>query len=155
MRKLDLPKFEHEGEYRKKLDLVKRKFKKEDLDYLSKAFMNLKNEKKLIEVSLSEVNTSLEALQEEIFSRLMDENLEKIKTQDGTTLFAQVTPYPSVKDRPAFFAWVKKNKAEHLLTYSHQGLKSLALSIEEEGGKQPDGVVVFKKETIGYRSAKG
>ena len=113
----------------------------------------MKNHKDEIEEKLSDVNQELEALSQLLIDKMEDEDMHSFKAEDGTTIFQKTAVYPKVVDKEVAFAWIKKNKQEHLLSIQHMSLKAFCKDLLEQGNELPGGVECFLKTTVGSRRA--
>ena len=148
-----LKKFEVEPLYQEKLNALKPQFQNLSLVKLAKEYMAAKNHKDEIEDVLSVINQNLEAINQILVDKMEDENMHSFKAEDGTTIFQKTAVYPKVVDKEVAFAWIKKNKQEHLLSIQHMSLKSFCTELLEQGNDLPEGVECYLKTAVGYRRA--
>jgi len=151
-----LPKFPEDPDYQVKVEEVKKHWQKKKLSLsaLAEELVACRAEKKEEETRIAAVNLEFEALAQLVLGKLEDEDLHSINTNDGVTVYAKASVYPSVQDKALLFQWIKKTKAVHLLTVQFQSLKGLCSDLLSNGKDIPPGVKCFLKNGIGVRGGK-
>jgi len=107
-----------------------------------------------LEGKLSAINVEMSGLSQIIVDHLETESVQKIELSTGELIYLQDTPYPSVVDKEALFAWIKKEKLVNLLTAHHQMLKGMCGELLIKGKRLPPGVAVFMKTEARVRAGK-
>lgn len=154
---LNLPKFEVEPEYAAKIKAQQKKYVKfkDEPAKLGSEFFHVKKLKKNAEAHLAEINLRIAALEGLLLANFEDQEITSIKNEDGATIFKKSTAYPVIKDKKKLFAWIKANKAAHLIGVVHQSLKSFVNERLQDGQSLPPGVEAFLKDSIGHRGGVG
>lgn len=140
--------------------MAKNKEKKEagnDLFAKLRRLKALKDQKKLLEASVSKINEELETIQAEAFEQMQTEGLGKVSV-DGSTFFPASRLFfgfgENEDDRGKGIDWIKKNHPE-LMSVNSQTMTSFFSTEMKENPKfkLPAYFRQTSKEYIGIRTA--
>ena len=149
-----LPKFEEEPEYAQKIKENQTAYKRHTIAELATEFFEARKRKKVFEERLADSNLLIAALEGLILAALEDSDVSMIRLEGSdASIFRKSTAYPKVVDKKALFAWIKANKATHLVGVMHQSLKSFVNERLQAGESLPPGVVAFLKDSLGHRGS--
>ena len=161
--KSKLPSFEVEPAWQEKIDAFKREYGENITDanvsVLAVEFAKHKQEKEALEEQISARNVALEAISQMLVERLEADENQNVQLSSGATVFLSYDPYPTVEDKDALLAWIKKKKMNSLLSLNYQTLRGIVGDIYASGEKIEDathpvpGVKTFLK--VSARIRKG
>lgn len=121
------------------------------IDDIKLAYRNAREEKEVVEATLSTVNAKIAA-----FEELLAEDA-KATERDGPYYFddgarVEVSDQLSVKcaDNDAVLKWVKANELDRLLSVNPARLASLTKDAIENGSAVPDGVAINSYQQVKY-----
>jgi hypothetical protein len=159
----DLTKFSEESTYQDKVNSKKNELlsllTKEKLNHSPSNLGNLiiaaKLEKKKLQALEKEQNLVIEAINQILVERLESEDLAKVSLSNGVTLSIKDDVYCTVRDKPAFYEWIKSTGQEDLFTVNFQTMSSMTKSMLVEGKEIPPGIKTYFKQSIHVRELKG
>jgi hypothetical protein len=138
------------------------------IDDLAQEYNDLEDELAIIDARRSELTALKEALDRTILQRMDDQRIEKLNLL-GQTFSERIDIQPKVKDRTAFYDWIRETKQEELFKVDHGHIKTMvkdaldpevvmtltpaqraALKVGEPGsGQCPPGLEAAAKRTLG------
>jgi hypothetical protein len=153
--KSSLPKFEQEPAYQEKIDTRKAELAIASLPpgELARKFNDVDLELDVLEEQRKNLQMTKTAIEQELLQAFEDDDLSSVKLTDGTLVYQQDDPYPSVRDRGGLMKFIKKEKIEGLMSLPWQTLSSIVKERLMSGQSVPEGVEVFMKSSI--RKRKG
>lgn len=159
------PKLPIDADYQAKINLIHgTKYKSESMaegkplkeftDSELEAFYNATRDviEKLAE-KVAIATLELEAATRLFVDRFEDAGVTSMKFDDGYTISISDEPYPTVRDRVAFRAWVKKKKMEDMLTMNYMTMSTLIKERLSGMVKEalPNGVDIYMKTKLSRR----
>jgi hypothetical protein len=139
--------FVQDPTYQQKVDLEKKTLAKLSRVLRCAKYAAFKRLKEAAEDEIEKLNVKLEALSQLLVDDLEGEAETKI-TNDTGTFSIKDEPYPSVKDKLAFHAWVRSSGQEEILTVNYMTMSAIVKAKIEAGEEIPPGVDVFIKTSI-------
>jgi hypothetical protein len=115
---------------------------------LADEFFALKREKEELTAKLKNVNERIEVADKELQLWMEAQELEQIKTSEGT-LFPRTECYARIEDQDAAFAWLKDNGMEDVIKFSVHAKTLSSIAKDQE----IPGVVTSFVTKIGQRKA--
>lgn len=112
-----------------------------------------KKEKEKLEDLIKLRNIELEALSQLLVDDLEGEDESKVVNSAGTFAIKD-SPYPQVKDRAAYLAWIRQEGLEDLLSVNYKTTEGMVKGMIEKGEALPPGIEVFIKTSIMYYAPK-
>jgi hypothetical protein len=153
-----IAKFELDTSYQSRVEEFKTNFlgtnpEHANVAYLANAFASYKADKDALEDKVKSCNLALEALSQCIVSALEAESSQKIELSTGALVYLKDTPYASVADKDVFYAWIRKQKMESMLTINSRTLTGMTGEMLVKGQPPPPGVAVYLKTSAQVRYA--
>ncbi len=156
-----LPAFEQPKEWADKVNAWKMEFigtvngQHANAAFLARAYADIDLKKKELEERIAQYNIELEAISQLGVEALEENGLQKIDLAAGGYVSIKDTPYTSVEDRAAIFAWIKKNKLTDLLSVNYQTLNGMNNERLVSGKPTIPGTKVFIKTKLTVRGVNG
>lgn len=150
-----LPKFEIPPEWKVKVEKAKETYQALSPTELAREYKMQRELKDQFETAIKGCNTELEALSQLLVENLEGEELQKIQLASGDTVSIASDLYTTVNDKPAFHAWVKRNKLEQLLSMHYKTLNGLMKEMAVNGKPFPSCVGVYFKTSARLRAQSG
>jgi hypothetical protein len=125
-----------------------------DLAALAEVFADTVREKRELDVRIAETNLVQVEIEQLLLAHFDAECRSKFSLADGGVLFLVPQVYCAVRDRRAFFGWVKANSKTELLSVNLRTLGRAVRDLLREGEPAPPGVEITLVERIGNRKIK-
>lgn len=150
--KQSLPKFELPAEFAERVENAKGEMIGASIKDLARTFALWKKRKDEHEESIKTLNVSLEAVSQLLVEALQTEELGKITTDNGATVYIKDEPYSAVENLEELEAYLKKNKMEALKKLPWQTMNAMNKSNLESGRPLLPGTKIWMKTAAALRN---
>ena len=144
----DFQTFQHETPYQEKVEVAKAAYVGLGMKDLAEKFKEVKTALKEAKAEVEQLTITLEGLSQLLLVHFENLGLTSVKLDSGGTLGEWLAPYSTVRDRDAFYEWLKANRPWERLTFPAPSLDRLVRELLEEGQPPPPGVEVFVKNRV-------
>lgn len=119
---------------------------------LQKLYLAARDRSDILTAEASALVVEIEAYTRAFIDRFEEAGEFNKTFADGVQIGISVEPYPSVKDKPVLYQWIKDTDQSELLTLNYQTMVSIVKSKLEAGQPLPPGVDVFLKDKLTCRN---